>query len=339
MRQARVWGMVGVLLCAASARAFDGGASSLIQSRLGVTDYQVQDLVIERGRPYCVSVVLGGVPCRLVLEPRDLRAAGFRVRVSDSAGGLREVPVPPVTTYRGVVDGHAGSWVEASIVGDRVTATVCLGQSAHRTFSIQPLDGLVPGVRRSSHVVYRLSEAEPQGGGCVLADAGVPWGDEARVSAGAGGVAVVATMRVCEIACDADYEYYVLNNESIEETLADVEAVINAVSALYERDLQIGYTMTEVIIRTDESDPYTETAPEPLLWQFRDQWQAHHTDVVRDVAHLFTGRDLAGTPIGVAFGTPGICSLWSGYSVAQSHFTDQWVGAGDCYRARAWAQL
>lgn len=55
-----------------------------------------------------------------------------------------------------------------------------------------------------------------------------------------------------------------------------------------------------------------------LLQQFRNQWRNVHGNIQRDVAQLFTGKNLLGSTIGIAW-LNGICSSSFGYGVVESN--------------------
>lgn len=69
---------------------------------------------------------------------------------------------------------------------------------------------------------------------------------------------------------------------------------------------------------TTSSDPYTSSDDSTLLHQFKDYWNAHRSDVGRDLAHLFTGRDLDGATIGIAF-VATACERNFAYALSQDH--------------------
>ena len=76
---------------------------------------------------------------------------------------------------------------------------------------------------------------------------------------------------------------------------------MNQVDGVYENELGISF---QVVLQNSYagSDPYSGvTDPNSLLNEFRTVWNSQMTGVARDVAHLFTGRDLDGSVIGIAW--------------------------------------
>ncbi|MDO9170848.1 MAG: zinc-dependent metalloprotease family protein, partial [bacterium] len=53
----------------------------------------------------------------------------------------------------------------------------------------------------------------------------------------------------------------------------------------------------------------------------RTEWLANQANVKRDLVQLFTGKDLVGSAVGIAFSDPGVCSTYYGYSIVQSRYT------------------
>src|SRR5262249_15965514 len=103
----------------------------------------------------------------------------------------------------------------------------------------------------------------------------------------------------------------------------DIESILNSVDFIYRRDCGIGYTLTTIIVRTTTPQPYTSTNPGTLLSQFQSEWNTNQTAIVRDVAHLFTGKNIlaaSGGVIGIAY-LPGVCTATDGYGLSQSHWS------------------
>ena len=122
---------------------------------------------------------------------------------------------------------------------------------------------------------------------------------------------------IAELACDADFEYFSTWG-SVANVEARINSVINAVNVQFERDVSITHAITTIIVRTAEPDPYTSSDAVTLLNQFRNHWQSNHTGVQRDIAQLFTGKQIDGGTIGIAW-ISAVCSSY-GYSMVESDF-------------------
>ncbi|HHN78108.1 MAG TPA: hypothetical protein ENK11_05460, partial [Phycisphaerales bacterium] len=177
------------------------------------------------------------------------------------------------------------------------------------------------------HAVYRGSDVLDHGGTCGVMDA-AGLGDVpvkmTRFGHGDAGTRGTGDYRIAEIAIDADWQlynnYFGRNQTSL---LNDVDSVMAGLNVIYERDVVLTYTLTQVIIRTSSaSNPYTTNDPSALLNQFASEWNNNQQDVQRDVAHLWTGRNMSGSTIGIAFlGT--VCTS-NGYGADQIRFTSNY---------------
>lgn len=124
-----------------------------------------------------------------------------------------------------------------------------------------------------------------------------------------------------ELAFDADFEYFQLLGSNIAAVVADIEAILNGVEAIYFADVGMSYELTGIVVRTNAVDPYTATTdPYSLLDQFRYWWQNAPGLPHRDIAHLMTGRNIAGNIIGLAFQGNSICNSRA-YGLSQSRYT------------------
>jgi hypothetical protein len=188
--------------------------------------------------------------------------------------------------------------------------------SEDEEYWIEPLESRLKGAAPGQYVVYHTADIIPSGGSCgadALTHPLPPEGGErggSREACG-GGFPCLA-----ELACDADYPYF-LNYGSVSAVENRINLVINQVNIQYERDVEIIHEITAIIVRASSAaDPYTTNDPEGLLNQFRDHWEANHGNIQRDLAQLFTGRNLSGTTIGIAW-LDAVCTDWA-YSVVES---------------------
>lgn len=261
-----------------------------------------------------VSVQLGPQQAEIVLYPFSVRSAAFAVYLQDSGGTLRPIPVGPSCSYRGYLRGIDNSRISARMQNGRLFADIYTGQEPEDNYSIKPAEGLAADL--NAHLVYRQNDVAEELGVCGV-ETDLPSSLEPPIQA-----ASVNEMgvRVCEIACDADNEYYLARGSDPDAVIADIETVLNGVSFIYEMDTQITFEITGIIIRTDDtSDPYTATNSSTLLGQLRTQWQTHHGDIQKDMVHLFTGKDLDGAYIGIAYADQ-VCYA-SQYSLSQTTFS------------------
>jgi hypothetical protein len=277
---------------------------------------------------------------KISLTRTSMRSANARLLVDRGGGVLVEEPLPPHRTYRGSVvsEGPArGALVAASIIDGQLRAMIDLPES---TLWVQPAADFEPGRPATEHAVFRrsapagdfrcgfddaglslpdwmqgiptdpLGENEDGGkigeeapmGGTDGGDSG--GGDSNGGSGGGGGEGGVAgtTPFVAEIGFDADFEFYQLNSSNLTSTLNDIETIMNNVALVYDRDVNVTYEYTTFIVRTVAADPYTSTDMGVQLCEFRNTWNANaEVQIQRDVAQLYTGKNVDGSTIGLAW--------------------------------------
>ena len=140
-------------------------------------------------------------------------------------------------------------------------------------------------------------------------------------------------LQLAEIAFDVDNPYFVNLGGVLADVIANVEGHLATVDAHYARDVQITYSLTEIIVR--ESPFYFPTADDVLLVQFRDEWRANNQAVQRDIAHLMTGQPAPGLA-GLAYVAVTCSQDWAyGWSVNSSGVVSHEIGhnwsSGHCH--------
>ena len=283
---------------------------------LDVVDSVSREIRLTRGAAGSLQahIPIEGDLYTLELRPHSVRAEGFTLTVQQDDGSYRNVAPPAVSTFRGRLLELEGSTVAASVADDGLHARIMLADRSEHW--VEPLHAKVAAARRDTHAVYRGDRVIPSGKSCAAAMQAVNVIQDAAPGTVSGGSIAGTGFYVAELAIDTDVEYF---NEfgSVSATTARIEQVINTVNLQYERDVQIRHTISHMIIRGSEPDPYFETDPVRLLNQLREQWSVNHGNIRRDTVQLFTGKILIGSTIGIAYvGT--ICSGSSGYSLVES---------------------
>ena len=276
-----------------------------------------------------LQVRLQGVDVALDLEPHSLRSAACEAYAEGPGGVRTRLALPPVATYRGMASGGARGVVAATVSGEEVRARILLEDGTD--WYVEPVRGRPAG----THAVYRGSEVTETPGACgmegrdatVRTDAAptdpalaLPWADtptEALPAPDAmlGEESVSSGCVEAEIAFEADYAFFQRNGSSTSQTIADIEAVMNAVELIYSRDARIGYRITHYLVQTTDGKYSTASATDKLI-RFRDWWNANQSSVPRDMAHLMTGVSLTDY-IGYA-SVAVVCDRASAYGLSRS---------------------
>jgi Metallo-peptidase family M12 len=305
----------------------------------GLSAYALQSVEVPAGIPETaeVKVAINGRTETLLLTRTSLRSAKARLLLDRGNGTLEEAPLPPHRTYRGIV-ASTGTLVSASIIDGRISAMIDMPGD---TVFVQPVADFPELRGRTGHVVYSHSQVVPIGdhrcGNDEVKLENPDWmhnlpvdpAVSGTVTAPEGGVAGTSPF-ITEIAFDADFEFFQLNASNAVNVVNDIENVMNNVSTVYDRDVNIAYELTTFVVRTTAADPYTTTIMNDLLCEFRTKWNTSpENEIQRDVAQLFTGKQVTGNVIGLAWlgvlcnqtGTDCTATGNLAYSCVESRFT------------------
>lgn len=302
-----------------------------INDTLGLAQSNIQALTISKLEPGRVqsTIRVGNEIWILDLKRHSIRSDEFKIFVPSEPGGLLvAVEPPPVATYRGMVVQRPGSRVSATVWNGQIRAIILTDEGL---IAVQPIDQLGIWAPTDQHVVYRASDWIRGGQFSCGTDASLRFALEEPENV-SGGIAGTG-FKVVDLAIDADVEFFQKNGSSIANTVRDIEGVLDAVEFVYERDVDISYEITTIVVRTGEPDPYEATDPVALLCELRTTWNnTPESSIRRDTTHLFTGKNVDSNVVGIAF-VGVICnaqSLFQGcsggrnsvaYGLSESRFT------------------
>jgi hypothetical protein len=166
-------------------------------------------------------------------------------------------------------------------------------------YYIEPRRNFAPDSDPSQFVVYRRSDILPDAIGTCATTLAERIGEapamfETMVLA-EGGVVYTA-----EVATETDYEYVTAAGgaDNANSTILDV---INQVDGIYQMQLGISLRVIYQHGWSTSDDPYASTSPSTMLTEFRDYWNANFYSTPFDLAHMWTGRDMDGSAIGIAY--------------------------------------
>jgi hypothetical protein len=201
---------------------------------------------------------------------------------------------PVAHTYRGTVAGEPGSDARL-LIHDRLF----LGYVRTRegVMLMDPAYVYEAGAPAGRIVAYRDEDVQPEFRGvCGVAS---PMPAAARAAESPATAEATARLRLVELATDADGEFFQLHGD-----MSDlfIEGLVNIVDGLYANELGLKLEIVfQNVFTNAATDPYTTSDAGVLLDQFRAEWNAHRTGIERDVAHLFTGKSLIGSTVGIAY--------------------------------------
>lgn len=297
---------------------------SELNSVMNVTYSEVVSLEVDPtpGISQVVVVPFMGQEYALELSPHSVRDPLYQVLEQQPDGSLVAVEPAPVRTVRGVVLDMEGTLVAGSTLDDGLWASILFDDGSR--IWIEPLSHKVDNADPTLHVVYRGEDVLPAEGYCPTDGPSQPPMDGDAGSNGGG----TRAQFVAQIGCDTDVEY-VNDWGGSTGTQNRVNNIINQVNVQYERDIDVEHLITVIIIRSSEPDPYSSTDPSTLLSQFRNEWLNNQGSVTRDLAHLFTGKNLNGSVIGIAWNIGVICNTSQHYCLSESDCCGSFACATD----------
>jgi hypothetical protein len=289
-----------------------------VMSQLELSDLSLQSFDLPEGNvDFVFDVNLDGLLYEIAVTPESFRAEDAVAMVGLDGGVTQRIDLPAPLTVRGHVVGVPGARAAGSRMGGGLHMTISLpGDEGNEIWSIQPVYDAVRGADPRLHVVHHERDVDikdPASCGIGQLEIGDALGND-----GDGGQGTRAFL-VCELAIDADWEYYGLNGQSESNTIADVDNILARMSAIYEGQCNVTFRVPLYLIWTTSNDPYTSSDPSTRLGQFRNWWQNNQQGVRRALAHQFTGVNLNGSVIGIAY-LSAVCGS-NGYGISQSRFT------------------
>jgi len=248
----------------------------------------------------------------VVLEPYDLRSADYRAEETGAGGVVRRVVPHPTRTYRGHSPGFPQSEARFSITEDLLEGLIL---TPDEWYFIEPRRNFARDADPSEFLVYRRSDILAEAFGTCGTTMAERIGD-AHEFLEPIALALDGTTYVAEVATEADYEYVTAmgGSASANSTILDI---MNQVDGIYSTQLSVALQVVYQHTWTASDDPYSSTSPSAMLSEFRNHWNANFYSVPFDLAHMWTGKDMDGSTIGIAYLSVA-CSVRSySYGVSQ----------------------
>jgi hypothetical protein len=306
-----------------------------VNAALNVNHSEVVSLNVaaKPGEPFDVQLHLDGQLVHVHLQPHSVRSNHYRVLAQVADGSYVEVEPGPVRTVRGSVSEMPGAIAAGSLMDDGLHLMIVESPAdqAGGKWWIEPLAKRFPkgAIDADLHSIYRQADVIGGCGTCGMDDIVLDDVADDLEPDGNNGQGGIAGGEICitQMACDADVEYFE-DYGGIPAVELQINNVTNTMNIQYETQVGISHAISTIIVRTEEEDPYSSTNHVALLNQFRNHWLQEQDGVVRDVAQLFTGKNLDGSVIGVAYTIGGICTD-EAYCVSQSDFSGNFSCATD----------
>ena len=241
--------------------------------------------------------------------------------------------------YRGRLAGSAKSWARVTVIGETLLGIFWDGSELYVLEPMDRIQGrlLNPSPDQRGNAIYRLADTyiEPDSMSCGLPGGA---GNSAALKSADQYGALVAELRQrfeavtpaasqnINIAAIGDFEFtqsFGANSE------AELMARFNNVDGIFSEQLGVQISVTEVVLFNDANDPFTAAASEDLLPEVGIDKASTPLIAGLGLAHLYTGRDLDGTTVGVAY-LSAICSTQFGVGLSEARrgvLTDSLIAA------------
>lgn len=317
-------GLIGTMMMATSAAGIDPSTPEFhndVLNSLSITDAEVRaiDLIPNERGIYHLTLPVEGVDMSVEIWPHSVRAENYRVLVQVEDGSLIEVEPSPETTYRGIVSEIPGAQVAGSVIDQQLFAMIVLPDGSRHW--VEPLSSRFPGIDANLHAVYRQADVIPSHGVCAVVEGALSNAElqllerqQGSIEAGSGDCGGIC---VAEFGADADVEFFQAFGSNVQNVENIINSITNTVNTQYENQVGITHQITGILVRTAEPDPYSSTSAGTLLSQFRSEWQNNvGNSIPHDTAQLFTGKNLQGSTIGIAY-LSGVCNSLK-YSVVET---------------------
>lgn len=225
------------------------------------------------------------------LEPNDLRAHSYlSVMMTDE--GEQILPDSDVFTYKGLCNGNSENIVRLSIKEDYISGYIKEGND---TWFIEPVRNFTKDNSKEFILYNPINVIEESTYSCAATrlDEGmdiVENRDLEEISTN--------SCLALEVATEADYEYFQLYGQNSNDVIL---SVLNEVEGVYAQTFELDIQVTYQRIFATPDDPYVDSVSTYVLSGFRGHWEQNMGNIQRDIAHFWTGKDIEGSTIGIAY--------------------------------------
>lgn len=255
---------------------------------LSIDARAVADQVTSSGH---VSLVTSAHDFELQLQPNDMRAPNYRAEQTDPDGVVRATAMPGLTTYKGSVADVWASDARFTIDGQKVEGMII---TPSQSYFIEPAQKYSSSAAPTDYLLYTADDVRPditRTCGDTLEQQVNTGARQMMTSAAAGSSpAVFSPMKLVEIATESDFEYTnALGGAS--QANSDILSIMNSISAIYERDIGLKFTVTYQHAWTT-ADPFgtNPSGVVAVLNAFTNYWNQNPPTPSHDVSHLWTGK-------------------------------------------------
>ncbi len=221
-----------------------------------------------------------------------------------------------VEIYRGELAGREGSWVRMVVANGVPSGMFFDGQEY---FAIEaPGDSIVD---TDVPVVFRLADATvaPGAMSCGSTDLSMSAAAAAESLVGELHTAAEAqgAIEEIEVGVIGDFEFTNAKGSDANAAAA-ITTRLNNVDGIFSSQVGVQISVTTIETFSTDTDPFTTNDAGNLLEQLSDYRLATPAQNSNGLTHLYTGRDLDGTTVGIAW-TGALCSDYFGAGLSEGN--------------------
>jgi uncharacterized repeat protein (TIGR01451 family) len=223
-----------------------------------------------------------------------------------------------VDIYRGELAGRPGSWARI-VVSDGMPRG--LFWDGTEMYAIEaPGDSIV---QSNVPVIYRLADAQIAPGSMSCGSASMATTGSAAMDGLLGELGAIsqAPGAISELEMGAIGDFEFTNSKGGDaNAVTAITTRLNNVDGIFSQHtgVQISVTTIETFSTSIDSDPFTESESGALLDELSDYRSTTPAQNSNGLTHLYTGRDLDGTTVGVAW-TGALCSNFFGAGLSEGN--------------------
>ncbi len=221
-----------------------------------------------------------------------------------------------IDIYRGEIAGAEGSWVRI-VMADGVPSGMFF--DGQELYAIE-----APGdsaVNSSAPVVYRLADA-------YIAPGSVTCGGSAHMASAASAAEMLlgeldgisqapGAVSEIEVGTVGDFEFTTAQGGDAAAAQA-ITTRMNNVDGIFSAQLGVQISVTAIETFNTDTDPFTTSDAPVLLDELSNYRSVTPTQNSAGLSHLWTGRDLNGTTVGIAW-TGALCSNFFGAGLSEGN--------------------
>lgn len=243
------------------------------------------------------------------------------------SSAVRAARDPAITVLKGRLAGSPDSWVRLTIADGQPRGLI---RDGAQIYAIE-----APGDSEfaiTEAIIFRLADTYIESGSmsCGSQDASISGDLAFRKLTGelvASEARAPGAASELGIAAIGDFEFSQDKGGNAE---AAIIARLNTVDGIFSEHVGVQITVEDLNVFTTASDPFTDTTvPGDLLEELGVYRQTTITQFSQGLSHLYTGRNLDGSTVGIAY-TDTLCNSRFGAGLSQSgngSFTDSLVAA------------